>query len=177
MSVLIPACVSCPQHAEALECTAPVCCSSASLVSQSLLGPPTRPDMAQAEYKRHTTQAWSPNSCFCSKTNPVIVFAQKLSYIPGNVLTFFHIRVFNLYAKVSQSLKIIKKNKFGFLWSKCSLLNFFISLRVDVKMRPPRFELHTVEGFKKHKCETFIVRLQFYGTFYCPSALGTAASD
>lgn len=94
MSVLIPACVSCPQHAEALECTAPVCCSSASLVSQSLLGPPTRPDMAQAEYKRHTTQAWSPNSCFCSKTNPVIVFAQKLSYFPGYVLTFFHIRVF-----------------------------------------------------------------------------------
>lgn len=44
-------------------------------------------------------------------------------------------------------------------------------------MRPPSFELHAVEGFKKHKCETFIVRLQFYGKFYCPSALGTAASD
>lgn len=47
LSVLIPVCVSCPQHAEAPECTAPVCYSSASTVSKWLPGPPTRPDMAQ----------------------------------------------------------------------------------------------------------------------------------
>lgn len=46
-SVSAPACVSCPQRAEALECTAPVCCSAAPLDSPSPRGLPTGPDEAQ----------------------------------------------------------------------------------------------------------------------------------
>lgn len=36
---------------------------------------------ARADDKRRTAQAWSPRSRLCSKTKPVLVFAQKLLYM------------------------------------------------------------------------------------------------
>lgn len=62
--VLIPWSVSCPQHADALECTAPVCCSSDSLVYWLFLRPPIGPETVEAEDRQRTTQVLSRSSCY-----------------------------------------------------------------------------------------------------------------
>lgn len=66
--VSAPACVSCPQRAEALECTAPVCCRSPPLASLS----PRGLEPGQTRQRRTTRPR---NFCFSSKINPLLITA------------------------------------------------------------------------------------------------------